>query len=262
MSILLIIFALLLNQPDFTVKSVKKEYPRMFRIYSKTTEDGKQFIAEVKLVPKEHPFYELILNNRHLLDYLVKNAIDYNGINEYLNDSLMLEMDFYTRLDTNSAFNDALLNVIGSYLKSKGKAITDYTPETEEMLYEQLATRAVRFFEPYRVDDNGMVLSNILVNNSSFKDYEGLRNFIAEGFCYQALFMETYKKKHNLNKVFSQLLQDLTAYPFSQDEDTKIKRLQGALWFSFAKDPAIKAVIKDEYNRLKSWYPISILDLK
>jgi hypothetical protein len=253
---------LLLNQPEFTVKSVKKEYSKMFRIYAKTTEDGKQFVAEAKLVPKEHPFYELILNNRHLMDYLVKNAIDYNGINEYLNDSLMLELDFYTRMDTNTAFNDAMLTVIGSYLKSKGTKITDYTFETEEMLYEQLSTRAVRFFEPYRVDDNGMVLSNIMVNISTFKDFEGLRNYVAEGFCYQALFMETYKKKHNLNKVFSQLLQDLTAYPFSQDEDTKIKRLQGALWYTFTKDPSIKAVIRDEYNRLKSWFPITILDLK
>lgn len=259
----ILIFTLLIsyNLCSMTQQELKKDYEKMFHIYTKSDKDGVHIIAEAKQLPQNHKLYELVTNNRYYFDYLVKNAIDYSDMGEFATDTMMLAMEFLVRLDTSAAFNNAITASVHSFLLTKGDAIQGYTFTPEEMIYDQLATKAVRFFEPYRVNETGMVVSNIINGVTTFKDYEGIREFISEAFLYQALMMETVKRKHNLNMSFSKLMKELMTFPFSQDEEAKIKRLQGALWYLFSKDQNLKKVIVEEYNRTRTWLPISIIDL-
>ncbi len=257
---LAIILSIILFSTNISTKEIRKDFDKLFRISVKYEKNVRYVIAEPILPPKNHILHELFLYNRFYFEYLIKNAVDYRNIQDFADDTTILKSEFLTRLDTSKSFNSLFFRTVHHYLQQHNIELKDFKSQPEEVLLEQLLLIAVRFFEPYRIDDNGIILSNIINNITSMSDYELSRNYIIEAFCYQALINEMHIKKHNLNITFARLIQELNQFPFSIDEDLKIKRLQGALWYLFSKDNNLKKVIADEYQRSKKWLPISIVN--
>ncbi len=258
--ITLLLFSLFMFT-NITTKDLRKDYDKLFRISVKYEHNERFIIAEPVLPPKNHILHELFLNNKFYFEYLIKNVINYRNIQDFADDTLILQSEFFMRIDTSKAFNEVFFITVNHYLNKRGVQLENKY-EDEEFLFEQLMQLSVRFFEPYRIDDNGIIISNIITNVTSMDDYQLSRNFVAEAFCYQALMNETFRKKHQLNRVYSQLMQELNQFPFSIDEDLKIKRLQGALWFAFSKDNILQKVLSDEYLRIQEWLPIVIINFK
>lgn len=256
-SIILSIFLLLTN---VSTKELRKDFDKFFRIIVKYEKNERFIIAEPVLPPKDHLLHELFLHNRFYFEYLIKNAVDYRNIQDFADDTTILKSEFLMRIDTSKAFTNSFFQTVNFYLKQHGITLSDFKSEPEEIMFEQLMMMAVRFFEPYRIDDNGIIISNVITNVNTMNDYELIRNYIIEAFCFQALMNETYTKKHNLNVVFARLIQELNQFPFSIEEDLKIKRLQGALWYSLSKDKTLRKVLSDEYQRTNKWLPISIVN--
>lgn len=245
---------------EFTVDQVKKEIPNIFHISVKGTGDEKYFVAEAAKLPINNILAELVGTNRFFFDYIIKNMPDYTDMNQLLSDSTMLQAEFYHRLDTNSQFTELMTFVIDGFLKSKGGKVKNYTGEKEEMLSEQLMSIAVRFFEPFRYDESGKLVSNICTNVTTFKDFTGYRNYAAEALCYQAILLEGYNRKHNLTNNYAKLINQLSLFNFSDNETTRIYRLQGALWVALYNDSSLKGTILDEYKRTQGWVPIEIVN--
>jgi hypothetical protein len=95
----------------------------------------------------------------------------------------------------------------------------------------------------------------ICVAGEGYKDYPD-RNKKLEAFLFESVFNGLTKGK--LDKKIEEFMNIVARLNLSTDNDTAIKRAQGAFWWFFFQDKDFEKILLDSYNNKKDYLPFEI----
>lgn len=263
---LLVILSLTLatqvSENDPTIEQLKNAYSEIF-VAEVHEHEGRKFVGRRITVPTTPPLADFVKENYWLLHYLQTNGtdIDPKSLSALKEEPDELAAHYHRSLVEDRTFNSLLLPVAHRFFTLKGSGLSDYEALSRvQVTLQDLINVAVRFFYPDRVLEKGFQ-GHICAGINGFKDFQGERNLQVEAFCYEALFQELRSKeqRYRLRDKFSSLLAESWRLKLSADEDKKLARAQGAVWAALARDPDIKQLLIEAYERKKDYLPFEVI---
>lgn len=264
----LVLFSVFLSLvgPKYTVEEVKKEYEKIFQTeVSEHEKYGKTVYTKVAELPSEHFLHSFVKENYWMIHYLQLNGaeIDHGKLQELGEEPTALAEYFNRSLVEDRKFNASLLTLVSSFLTSQGKELVGHTPTTRNVISsEELIRIAVRFFFPDRITENGRIHAYVCVGIHGLKDVEDARDLIVEAFCYETIFKEMGSEQYGLRDEFDSILAHVKDLLLSKDNQTKLNRVQGAVWALLGNNPKLRETLSDAYTKKRDSLPFVVKGLE
>ena len=174
-----------------------------------------------------------------------------------IQDQDAVKKEFNEYLIENKEILKPIVELFSLFLKSKGHGLTGFVgePKKKEFTFDQMKAIAVRNILPYKMTKSGKPGVKICVAGEGYKDFPD-RNKHLEAFSFESVMNGL--KQGKLDKKIEAFMNVVGKLKFSTDNDTAIKRAQGAFWWFFFHDKDFEKLLLDSYNNKKDYLPFVI----
>ncbi len=207
--------------------------------------------------------YSFAQQNKLILDYLLQNqlALNSDSLMKFVETENKLKEYFSSSIEKDTAFINTVTTLISKYLLKQNISIAGYIDSSEyEISIDRIASLAARFFYPNKlVNDNKAISMKLCVVALSFSDYEGNRNFVEEAFAYSVVMSSAQSNEQELVKEYKKIAKDVLHMNFSNNNDIKLNRIQGAIWALLSKNEKLLKQIQNKYNEHKNILPFTLV---
>jgi hypothetical protein len=249
---------------DFDRKELEKEIMNRLVLKQSTHQNRNFFYIEIlKEIKSAKEISDL--GNQFIED----NYLYINYLSKYLNPSFLKNRDqsiedpdsvknkFNEYLIENKKILNPIFELFSLFLKSKGHGLTGFVgePKKKEFTFDQMKAIAVRNILPYKMTKKGRPGIKICVAGEGYKDFPD-RNKHLEAFSFESVINGL--KQGKLDKKIEESMNVVGKLKFSTDNDTAIKRAQGAFWWFFFHDKDFEKLLLDSYNNKKDYLPFVI----
>ncbi len=236
-----------------TKEEIRKDIDQIFRIEILEFGERKSPFMFVDTLKENHYLFSFINDNNLILDYLLENQlqINYDTLKILVNDREKLKSYFKNSINSDTSFCNNVIVLANNYIN---KNIRDI----DSIEYSSIANLAVRFYYPIVITENDKINTKICVGIHGLKDYGGKRDYIKEAFAFSVIFSQLQENNEELYHEYIKTLKEVKDMYLSSDRDTKLKRIQGAVWALLLHNKLLRKAIYSEYNKKKSYLPFYI----
>jgi len=250
-----ILFVLIsINSNSQEIYSVKSVYSEIFRC-RKEIYNGREFFTRTTVeIDSTHELSILINTSLKKLDYFLLHftIINHQDFLQY-GDSLELQNKFVKALQNDSLFNSVMDKFFNPILNAS-------VPKDTFSL-DEVMNIAVKFLYIPGISTKGYYQAKVCTGRNGIIKTEKNRNPNIEAFCFVSIFNNLNNEKYNLYDVFVEEIKKLYKINLGINKKERLLRAQGAIYISMSNSDTLKALLKDEYEKNKSYLPF-ILETK
>jgi hypothetical protein len=203
---------------------------------------------------------QFIEDNYLYLDYFTKdlNSSFFKNRDQSNEEPDAVKQEFNEYLKKNKESLKPFIELFRLFLKSRGHGLTGFAgePKIKEFTFVQMKAVAVRNIFPNKMTASGRPGVKICVAGEGYNDYPD-RNKHLEAFSFESVMNGL--KKGKLDKKIEGFMNIVGKLKFSTDNDTAIKRAQGAFWWFFFNDKDFEKLLLDSYKSKKDYLPFVII---
>jgi hypothetical protein len=245
----------------FTVCSIAqtncdiKEHYEDFIFVRKENYNGKVFLIVMNKETDKKNCFTNIVNNKLYIDYLLKNYSTAPNYDDYdkIQDSITLQKEFIKNLKEDTTFNSVMTDLISKTAeKSKMK---------DSISMNKLLDIAVKFFAIYKLNDQGRYIGKVCVGMNLIKQTEKVKMPQVEAFCFTAIFNNYQGEVFDLHNEFVNAMKELYKINLGTDNNEKLLRAQGAMFFLMRNNEILKKVLISEYEKNKENLPFILKEM-
>jgi hypothetical protein len=201
---------------------------------------------------------EFIKANYLTMDYLIRDvtASFLKNWDRSTENPVEVKQEFKGYLSANIESLNPIVELFGLFIKSKNHGLISFTGQSKKnFTLEQMKAIAVRNIFPQRMTETGKPAIKICVAGEGFEDYPARDNLL-EAFLFESVFNGFTEGK--LGKKIEEFMNTIPKLNLSTDNDTALKRAQGALWWLLFQDKEFEKILLDNYKNKKDYLPFEI----
>ncbi len=219
-------------------------------IYKASGEKGPYLVNRFK--ENKHP--KSIFEYDRFCNYLMlhfSSKENREGLLE-IEDNQKIEAVYKKRLAADTLFNTIVEEI---YQKSIEKSIPKDTIKQVELL-----GIAVKFFSISKITPEGTYSVKVCVGINDIKSTELVRKPFIEAFAFSSIINNLRNPAYNLIDSFMKRGKELYEVNLGINENERILRAQGAIYFLMKNEPALRQLLLDEYKRLEYLLPFVLVE--
>ena len=236
-----------------TKEEIRKDIDQIFRIEVLEYGGRKSPLMFVDTLKENHYLFSFVNDNNFILDYLLENQlqINYDTLKLLVSDREKMKSYFKKSINSDSSFCINVLVLASNYVNKKSRDI-------DSIEYSNIANLAVRFYYPIAITENDKIITKTCVGSHGLKDYGGDRDYIKEAFAFSVIFSQLKENNEELYNEYLRTLKEVKDMYLASDRDTRLKRIQGAVWALLSHNEVLRHAIYSEYDKKKSYLPFYI----
>ena len=249
---------------DFHRKDLEKEIMNRLILKHTVHQDRNLYHTEIQKEIKSGKEISDLANqfidgNYYYIDYFIKNLTSsfLKNRDQSIEDPDAVGQEFKKYIVENIEILNPVVELFGLFLKSKDHGLTGFTWEPKKKVFTlfEMKAIAVRNILPFRMTGSGKPAVRICVAGEGFQDYPD-RNKQLEAFTFEIVINGL--KMGKLDKKIESFMNIVGKLKLSTDNDTAIKRAQGAFWWFFFNDKEFEEILLESYNNKKNYLPFEI----
>lgn len=232
---------------------VKEHYGDFIRIRKLSYKD-KSYLSKSLIDPKTSKCFGKLLSNSSYVSYLLYNFSSTANDDALLktSDSVTLHKEFIQYLKADTLFNKVVADLIAKTV--------DKTKAKDSVTMDKLLNVAVKFFSIPKINDQGYYVGKVCVGINGLEKTEKIRQPQLEAFCYTSIFNNYDNEEFNMNAEFVKALKELYKVNLGIDNNEKLYRAQGAMFFLMRNNDKLRLMLKSEYEKNKDILPFILAD--
>ena len=159
----------------------------------------------------------------------------------------MLQNEYINKLKEDTSFNSVMTDLISKTVEK--------TKMKDTVSMDKLLDIAVKFFGIIEFGDNGKYTGKFCIGDNFIKKTEKVRKPQIEAFCYSAISSNYQEGPYNLQKEFAINRKELRSINLGIDNDERLLRAQGAMFFLMKNNENLKKMLISEYEKNKENLP-------
>jgi hypothetical protein len=237
----------------YTKEAIIKDYGKIFS--AKVAADQKKITRGIKKLPDTHFLAGMVNNNPRMVEYLVNNytSLDTAKLSAASADPAALSKAYIAALQADTVFNNAFMQMAGSYLTAKGDEIKGETFTKDTLSVDELAGIAAKFFHADAVGADGNIKWKIGAGIDKMAELQGTSHPIAEAFSYSTI-LSNYNKSAGMKDDFmkgASQVQGEQKVVVGSISDTTLMAVRKGVNDFMANSAALRQVLQQEYDAKK-----------
>lgn len=216
----------------------------------KFAHNGREYLVKrVVESNKKNSLSNLLNTNIMFADYLLANFSSSANNPDLLkiSDSLSLTQAYFAGLKTDTLFNSIMADWVG-------KTVGEELPK-DTITVDQLLNIAVKYFNIYKLTDEGYFVGKVCGGLNGLKQTEPKREPYLEAFCFSSILKHYQGEEFNMNAEFAKAIKALYQVNLGVDPSEKLLRAQGAMFMLMRNNENLMAMLRSEYEKQKPYLP-------
>ncbi|MBD1209848.1 MAG: hypothetical protein H9535_15555 [Ignavibacteria bacterium] len=127
----------------------------------------------------------------------------------------------------------------------------------KQFTLDEVMQTAARLFYPIGMDSAKGIKTSICANDKCFIDTENYVDTELKEFCFETIETQLLNKQTNeeAKRVFAEynaLCKSVQKMNWSSNQQTRLQRIQGAIWYAWGQNQTYRAVILKSYQAQQS----------
>lgn len=230
------------------------DYYGDFIKFKKEVYQGRDYLLKgiVEVAPGK--CFASVVNNTMYIDYLLTNYASNSNYQELLaiKDTVVLQEEGIKSLQSDTTFNQVMTELIS---KTFDKSIP-----RDSVSIDKLLNVAVKFFSIQRINKDGDYMGKVCVGMNDIKKTEKIKKPQLEAFCFSSILKNYQGGKFNMQDEFIKSLKELYKVNLGIDENDRLLRAQGGMYFLMRNSETLKKMLRSEYEENKDNLPFILKD--
>lgn len=233
---------------------VSNHYEDFISVEKSTFGEKDYLTANVVETDRKSCFSDLINYNTNFADYLLTNFSSRSNQQSLLqlSDSIALRNAYFSDLRKDSLFNSVMNELMS-------KTIDRSVPK-DSVSMDKLLSVAVKYFSIRRLSEEGHYIGQVCVGANAIKKTEDERKPFIEAFAFSSIFKHYQSDEFDLYSEFVKAIKELYKVNLGVDNDEKLLRAQGAMFFLMRNNEPLKEMLKTEYDRQVAYLPFILIE--
>ena len=232
---------------------VTKYFNEFISVKKRTFNEKKFIYKSINETEEKFCYSDLVNNNPMFFDYILTNFSSYD-INKKLleiNDSLVLEKEYFKYLKSDSSFTTIMQELIDKTIVSNDKKDT--------VTFDEIINVGVKYFSLPKINDEGKYVAQVCAGINGIRKTEETRNPALEAFCFSAIVKNYKSENYSMFDELVKSVKELYKLNLGIDEEERLLRAQGGLYVIMRNNQNFKEMLIEEYEINKGFLPFVLI---
>lgn len=233
--------------------SIQSAYPLFVGAKRIAYQDGFLLIKNVDSVRGKHCAGVAINTNLKYFQFLL------NHYTEKEMDSVVLLAKDSVALQAGLVKGLRKAEVFDSLMTDYSRKVLSHTQAKDSIPEKIMLDFAVKYFSIRKITPDGYYAAKVCAGLNDIEATEPMRRPHLEAFCFAAIQTHYDGPRYSMLKEMTVAVKELYALNFGIDPSARLLRAQGALYLLMRQNPALKAMLWEEYKVRAAYLPFVLV---